>query len=107
VRLPKAVYKSDDATNYHIYNQYVIHVEHRDELRSFLAGKGVGAEIYYPVPFHRQECFTYLNVRDEDFPVANQLAAQTLALPIFPELHEEQITYVVECIADFMKAGVQ
>jgi dTDP-4-amino-4,6-dideoxygalactose transaminase len=102
VRLPKAVYKSNDVVNYHIYNQYVIHVERRDELRAFLTTKGVGSEIYYPVPFHRQECFGYLQPKNEDFPVANSLAAQTIALPIFPELRPEQIRYVVDCIAEFM-----
>ncbi|MFM2134082.1 MAG: hypothetical protein RL156_1363 [Bacteroidota bacterium] len=102
VRLPKAVYKSNDVVNYHIYNQYVIHVEKRDELRAFLTSKGVGSEIYYPVPFHRQECFGYLHPKNEDFPVANSLASQTIALPIFPELRPEQIRYVVDCIAEFM-----
>jgi dTDP-4-amino-4,6-dideoxygalactose transaminase len=102
VRLPKAVYKSNDVVNYHIYNQYVIHVERRDELRAFLTTKGVGSEIYYPVPFHRQECFGYLQPKNEDFPVANSLAAQTIALPIFPELRPEQIRSVVDCIAEFM-----
>ncbi|MFN9777949.1 MAG: DegT/DnrJ/EryC1/StrS family aminotransferase [Candidatus Kapaibacterium sp.] len=102
VRLPKAVYKSNDVVNYHIYNQYVIHVERRDELRAFLTTKGVGSEIYYPVPFHRQECFGYLQPKNEDFPVANSLAAQTIALHIFPELRPEQIRYVVDCIAEFM-----
>lgn len=106
VRLPKAVYKSELVVNYHIYNQYVIHVEKRDELRAFLTTKGVGSEIYYPVPFHRQECFAYLNPRDEDFPVSNKLAAETLALPIFPELKPEQIVYVVECIAQFMRENM-
>ncbi|MFM8569558.1 MAG: DegT/DnrJ/EryC1/StrS family aminotransferase, partial [Candidatus Kapaibacterium sp.] len=105
VRLPKAVYKSDDVVNHHIYNQYVIHVEQRDELRAFLSTKGIGSEIYYPVPFHRQECFRYLDPRDADYPVANRLAAETLALPIFPELKPEQIAYVVDCIAEFMRSG--
>lgn len=105
VRLPKAVYKSNDVVNYHIYNQYVIHVEKRDELRAFLTSKGVGSEIYYPVPFHRQECFGYLQPKNEDFPVANSLASQTIALPIFPELRPEQIRYVVDCIAEFMSAS--
>ncbi len=102
VRLPLASYRASGVTNYHIYNQYVIHLQRRDELRQFLQGKGVGSEIYYPVPFHRQECYTSLNCRDEAFPIANRLAAETLALPIFPELVPEQIAYVVECIREFM-----
>ncbi len=104
VRLPMAAYRDSGVTNYHIYNQYVIHVEKRDELRQFLSSKNVGSEIYYPVPFHRQECFASMNCVDSDFPVANRLAAETLALPIFPELKPEQIVYVVEMIAEFMKS---
>ncbi len=102
VRLPAAVYRDSGAKNYHIYNQYVIHVQRRDELRQFLSANGVGSEIYYPVPFHRQECFTSLGCKDADFPVANRLAAETLALPIFPELQPEQIVHVVELIKQFV-----
>ncbi|MDP1994036.1 MAG: DegT/DnrJ/EryC1/StrS family aminotransferase, partial [Ignavibacteria bacterium] len=61
------------------------------------------AEIYYPVPFHRQDCFSYLNEKDSDFPVANNAAEHSLALPIYPELTKEQIAYVVTTIAEFMK----
>ncbi|ROL60651.1 DegT/DnrJ/EryC1/StrS family aminotransferase [Bacteroidetes/Chlorobi group bacterium ChocPot_Mid] len=101
VRLPKPVYKEINHRNYHIYNQYVIHVQKRDELRQYLGEKEIGTEVYYPVPFHRQECFKYLNPKDEQFPVANALSEQTIALPIFPELTEEQIRYVVEMIKEF------
>ncbi|HYF03867.1 MAG TPA: DegT/DnrJ/EryC1/StrS family aminotransferase [Patescibacteria group bacterium] len=102
VLLPQAVFKSSGATNYHIYNQYVIRVEKRDELRKFLSDNSIGAEIYYPVPFHRQECFAYLQPNDSDFPVANFAAATSLALPIYPELTREQIEFVVEKIGDFL-----
>lgn len=101
VLLPKAVYKESGVKNYHIYNQYIIRVEQRDALREFLKEKNIGTEIYYPVPFHRQECFAHLQNRDEDYPVANAAAATTLALPIFPELTTEQIEYVVQSIKDF------
>lgn len=103
VLLPKAVYKETGCKNYHIYNQFIIRVQKRDELRTFLSNNSIGTEIYYPVPFHRQECFAYLNYKDEDFPVANRFAAESLALPIYPELTEEQIKYVVSKIAEFMK----
>ena len=103
VLLPSPVYKSDTLKNYHIYNQYVIRVEKRDELKKFLIENEIGAEIYYPVPFHRQDCFSYLNEKDSDFPVANNAAEHSLALPIYPELTKEQITYVVTTIAEFMK----
>ncbi|MCE1189622.1 MAG: DegT/DnrJ/EryC1/StrS family aminotransferase [Ignavibacteria bacterium] len=106
VLLPKPVYKADgsnELVNYHIYNQYIIRVENRDALKAYLIEKEIGVEIYYPVPFHRQECFTYLNEKDENFPHSNLAAESTLALPIYPELTTEQIQYVVECIAEFVK----
>ena len=102
VLLPKALWKESGHWNYHIYNQYIIKVEKRDELRQFLNENNIGAEIYYPVPFHRQECFGYLNCNDADFPVANRFAEETLALPIYPELNREQIEYVVAKIKEFV-----
>lgn len=102
VLLPNPIYKSDTVKNYHIYNQYIIRVEKRDELKKFLAEKEIGVEIYYPVPFHRQECFSYLNEKDTDFPIANNAAEHSLALPIYPELTKEQIAYVVTTIAEFI-----
>jgi dTDP-4-amino-4,6-dideoxygalactose transaminase len=99
----------DDAINLpvekeerHIYNQFVICVkDKRDELRLFLNDAGVGTEIYYPVPMHLQECFLALDYKKGDFPVAEYAALHTLALPIYPELSDDQIAYVVEKIKDF------
>ncbi len=102
VELPKAIYDGMGLKNYHIYNQYVIRVEKRDELIKFLKEKEIGSEIYYPVPFHRQECFADLKCKDEDYPVANYAAEHSLALPIFPELTEEQINYVVKSVKAFI-----
>ena len=104
VLLPKPVFKENGHTNYHIYNQYIIRVQKRDELRQFLTDNEIGTEIYYPVPFHRQECFAYLNCNDQDFPVANAAAEESIALPIYPELSEEEIKYTVEKFAEFLKA---
>jgi dTDP-4-amino-4,6-dideoxygalactose transaminase len=103
VLIPKAVYKSqNEIENYHIYNQYIIRAEKRDELRKFLSSNKIGTEIYYPVPFHLQDCFAYLGYKKGDFPVAENLADTSVALPVFPELTEEQINYVVEKIKEFL-----
>lgn len=105
VLLPKAVYASTGNGSHHIYNQYVIRVHRRDELKKHLNDNGIATEIYYPVPFHRQECFAYLNCKDSDYPHSNFAAEHSLALPIYPELTKEQIEWVVTSIAGFMKQG--
>jgi len=87
----------------HIYNQYCIRAERRDELRAHLTAQGVGAEIYYPLPLHMQQCFAYLGHKPEDFPESLRASRETLALPIYPELSEAQLQYVVDCIRGFFR----
>jgi dTDP-4-amino-4,6-dideoxygalactose transaminase len=87
----------------HIYNQYCIRTARRDELRARLADQGVGSEIYYPLPLHMQQCFAYLGHQPEDFPESMRAARETLALPIYPELSESQLQYVVDTIAGLIR----
>jgi dTDP-4-amino-4,6-dideoxygalactose transaminase len=91
---------------HHIYNQYILRVTgpgRREALRAFLTEKGVGTEIYYPLPLHQQACFASLPSSQQSFPWAETFAAETLAVPIFPELRAEEIDYVCDQILEFLQ----
>jgi len=92
------------AANRHIFNQYIIRVSRRDQLRMSLHEKGIATEVYYPVPMHLQECFSYLGQPAGSFPESELASKETLALPVYPELSPSQAIYVVECVRDFLLA---
>ncbi len=97
-RLPTIQYQ-----NRHIFHQYVIRVPERDRLKEFLKEGGIGTDIYYPVPLHLQECYSFLKYRQGDLPNSEKASKEVLALPIFPELSEEQQMMVVDRIKVFYK----
>ncbi len=101
VRLPKAVYKDAGVAHYHIYNQFVIGVSNREQLQAHLKNKGIGTEVYYPVPLHRQECLHALGYQEGDFPEAERACRELLALPVYPELNEDQQHYVVQAVREW------
>ena len=92
------------ASGRHVWNQYVIRVQRRDELRRHLTAAGVGTEVYYPIPLHLQECFAYLGHRPGELPESERAAREVLALPVFPELSAAQIDYVAGTIERFYTA---
>lgn len=86
---------------HHVFHQYVVRAYRRDELREFLTARKIGTEVYYPIPLHLQPCFVYLGYREGDFPEAERAASEVLALPMFPEITEEEQNRVVQSIAEF------
>jgi dTDP-4-amino-4,6-dideoxygalactose transaminase len=90
---------------FHVYNQYVIRVPAviRDPLREYLTARQIGTEIYYPIPLHLQPCFAALAHKPGDFPQSESAAKETIALPMYPELTEEQQRFVVGSICQFLE----
>ncbi len=87
--------------NYHIYHQYTLVVENREKLKQFLAEKEIGFDVYYPIPLHLQKCFSDLGYKAGDLPVCEKLADKVISLPVFPEMTEDQQSYVIESIKEF------
>jgi len=86
---------------HHVYHQYVVRAQRRDDLRQFLAERKIGSEVYYPIPIHLQPVFAYLGYREGDLPESERAAREVLALPMFPEITEDEQRWVVESIAEF------
>ena len=91
-----------ESFNYHVYNQYVISVDNRDALREFLKAGGVSTEVYYPIPLHRQECYSGLGYKRGDMPVAEEASRRVLALPVYAELTQEQQQCIVKLVGEFI-----
>jgi dTDP-4-amino-4,6-dideoxygalactose transaminase len=89
--------------NFHVYNQFTVRVRQRDDLRNFLKEKGVGTEVYYPLPMHLQNCYHDLGYHKGSFPVSERAAEEVLSLPIYAELTEDQQAYVVQTVADYFR----
>lgn len=87
----------------HVFHQYVVRAARRDELRAHLAGLGIGTEIYYPLPLHLQEALRPLGYKAGDFPEAERAAEEVLALPIYPELREDEQDAVVDGVRRFYR----
>ena len=92
-----------DAT--HIFHLYVIRTQQRDRVQEYLKGKGISTGIHYPTPIHLQKAYADLGYKEGDFPHAEERAARMLSLPMFPEMHEEQVHYVAEQIVQYFEAS--
>ena len=98
VRVPEV-----DEGNIHIYHQYTIRTEKRDQLVDFLRNKGIQVAIHYPIPLHLQPALSYLGYEEGDLPVAEKATKEVLSLPVFPELTEEEVNYIIDSIREFFK----
>jgi dTDP-4-amino-4,6-dideoxygalactose transaminase len=107
VAVPETRYRATGIPRYHVFHQFVIQVPYREHLRIYLREAGIETEVYYPVPFHLQECFRPLGYGVGDFPEAERAAHGNLAIPMYPELTEEQQVYVVDRITSFLKSRLE
>lgn len=103
LQTPTAAWKDTGDKHHHTYNQYTIRTSKRDKLQAFLKDANIGTEVYYPVPLHLQKCFANLGHKEGDFPEAEAAARESVAIPIYPELSDEQLSYVADAIRDFFR----
>lgn len=101
IKLPPPQYKEMGIKNYHTYHQYVIRTQRRDELRQFLKKRGIPTAIHCPLPLHLQPCFSYLDYNHGDFPIAEKVAQEALALPVYLGLSRKHQDFIVSSIYDF------
>jgi len=101
ITVPAEPYRDRGLTNQHVYHQYVIRAPLRDALREHLRKREIETAIYYPLGLHEQKCFAYLGYKRGDFPETERAARETLALPIYPEIHRQAQRYVIDAIAEF------
>ena len=100
--LVETPFVNSDST--HVYHLYVIKTDKRDELKEFLQQKGIGTAIHYPIPPHLQKAYSHLNFKKGDFPIAEKLANQSLSLPIYPGLSNDQVNFICDSITEFFKS---
>jgi len=93
--------------NRHVYHQYTIRVENRDDLQAYLKDKGIASTVYYPLPLHLQKVFSDLGYKEGDFPNSERASKTVLSLPMFPELKDDQVDYVVDAISAFSGFQIQ
>lgn len=103
LRIPLIVPIEKPYQTRHIYNQFVVVGENRNELQAYLKEHGIGTEVYYPLPMHLQTCFSNLGYKPGHFPVSERLANQSLALPVYPELTPDDIEYVCQTLKNFYR----
>jgi len=92
-----------DPANEHIFHQYTLRAERRDELQAHLKKEGIGHAVYYPMPLHRQPCFAHLGSRDGSMPQSERAAREVISLPIYPELTRPQLDRVIDAIRGFYR----